>query len=127
MFPWASFGTFNFQRNERPIWGSDSGWNRKPSVSQQRPLGSAIDSIVTLAVGSSVRVFECYLTPARFATFQALMNSTADFTDWDRPTPTSISAYLHAVEQVDRTIQRTCDAGTDPKTVRVRVGLVSQE
>ena len=126
-YPWPSFGGFYFQANERPVWGSDSGWNRTPSISQQRPLGSSIDSIVTLAIGSAVRVFECYMTPARFATFQALLNTTALFTDWDRPVPTSYSAYLAAVEQVDRTIQRTCDAGTEPKTVRVRVGLVSQQ
>lgn len=126
-YPWPSFGTFYFGRRERAIHTTDSGWGRNISVSQQRPLGTAIDSVVALAVGSAVRTFECYLTPTRFAVLEALVNTTALFTDWDRPTPDSRSAYLRRLSPVNRSGVLVCnDDGETPNSVRARVELVSQ-
>ncbi len=126
-FPWSSFGAFKFQRREQVLHDTDSGWSRTPAISQQRPLGSAIDSIVTLAVGSAVRTFECYLTPARFITLEALVNTSALFTDWDRPTPDSRQAFLRRVSQVRRTdVLVRSSNGVTPNSIRARVELVSQ-
>ncbi len=127
-YPWPSFGGFHFQKNERPIPKSDSGWNVVLSVTEQRPLGTATSSIVVMAVGSQRRRFECYLSPNRFATLQALLNTTAAFTDWDRPTPNSRQAFLRSVVQLDRTpvLESRCPDGVTPNSVRARVELVSQ-
>ena len=127
-YPWPSFGGFHFQRTEVPIQRSDSGWNVVLSVAEQRPLGSATSSILVMAVGSQRRRFECYMAPDRFATLQALLNTTAAFTDWDSPTPNSRQAFLRSVIQVDRTpiLESRCPAGVTPNSVRVRVELVSQ-
>lgn len=126
-YPWPSFGSFRFSREERAIFDTDEGWERQPAISQQRPLGSAIDSIVTLAIGSASRTFECRLTPARFTALEALLTTTALFTDWDRPTPDSRQAFLRAVTPLDRTDVLICrNDGSTPNTVRVRVELISQ-
>lgn len=126
-YPWPSFGGFRFLRNEQVLHVSDSGWSRNLALSQQKPLGSATDNIVTLAVGSAVRTFECYLTPSRFSTLEALVNTTALFTDWDRPTPDSRQAFLRRVNQVRRTDVRVCiNNGGTPNSIRARVELVSQ-
>lgn len=130
-FPWPSFGGFRFLGvNERPIFRTDRGWNISITTSRQRPLGTATDSIVTLAIGSASRSFELYLTPARFATLQALVNTTALFTDWDRPDPDSRQAFLASVMQLDRTPVKVCDSNGNPtrfpNRVRARVELISQ-
>jgi hypothetical protein len=124
-YPWASFGAFLFQKEERPLHGSDSGWNRSPSVSRSRPLGASTDDIVALAIGSAERSFECHLTPSRFATLQALVNTTGTFVDWDRPTPDSRSAYLQRVTQVSW-VAALCEDGTTQRKIRTRFDLVSQ-
>ncbi len=127
-FPWPSFGSFKFSGvDERSIFKTDLGWNRRISTSRQRPLGTGTDSIVTLAVGSASRTFEVRLTPARLATLEALVNTTALFTDWDRPTPDSRQAFLASVTQLDRTLIKLCDTnGVIPNRIRVRVELISQ-
>lgn len=126
-FPWPSFGGFRFLGvDERPVFRTDSGWNRRISTSRQRPLGTATDSIVTLAVGSASRAFEVHLTPARLAILEALVNTTALFTDWERPNPDSRQAFLMAVTQLDRTVVKVCSDGGTPNRIRVRVELVSQ-
>ncbi|KKL78763.1 hypothetical protein LCGC14_2021590 [marine sediment metagenome] len=127
-YPWPSFGAFHFKKSELPIMRTDSGWNAILSATEQRPLGTATSSIVVMAVGSQRRRFECYLAPDRFATLQALLNTTATFTDWDRPTPNSRQAFLRSVVQLDRTpvLESRCAEGVMPNSVRARVELVSQ-
>lgn len=126
MFPWPSIGAFLFTREEQPIFGSDSGWSRSPSYENSRPLGSATDSIVTLAIGSAVRQFECYLSPARFGALEALQNTSDTFTDWERPTPDSRGAFLRRVSVLERDIAVTCSDGTTRRRWRTLVELVSQ-
>lgn len=119
----ASFGTFIFEFNEEPQWNTDSLWRRRPSYSRKRPLGSGADVIRTMALGSYERSFEVMLTPARFSELLALLNTTAQFVDWNSPTPDSRSAFLAACEPVamiDNT--RT----TALQFNRYRIELVSQ-
>lgn len=124
-YPWAGFGSFLFQSTEHPLDDTDTGWNRTPSVAQSRPLGSATDNIVALAVGSSARSFESHFAPDRFATLQALVNTTGLFVGWDRPTPDSQSAYLQRVTRLS-TVGVLCEDGTTRKRIRTLVELVSQ-
>ena len=124
-YPFAGFGAFLFQREEWPIFGTDSGWNREPSIDQSRPLGSARDSIVTLAIGSAIRSFECWLSPARYVVLAALINTTAVFTDWDRPMPNTGSAFLKNVSQIGWGAV-DCRNGNTQKRIRVRVELIGQ-
>lgn len=124
-YPWPGFSSFLFRRDEQPLFQTDTGWNRRPSISRARPLGSATDSLVTLAVGSAVRSFECYLSPSRFAALEALVNTSEAFTDWERPTPNSQSAFLLRVTQMEW-LAVLCDDGVTRKRIRARVELVSQ-
>jgi len=125
-YPWPSFGSFLFEEGEAPIFGTDIGWGRSLKLSQESPLGSATDSIVALAVGSAMREFECLLPPSRFTQLEALLNTAALFTDWERPAPDSRSAYLRAVEPINRTVVVNCPDGSTLRRVRTRVSLVSQ-
>jgi len=126
-YPWAGFGdTWRFHRDEQPIFGTDSLWTRAPSYSQARPLGSAIDSIVTLAIGSAVRSFECHLSPTRFNELEALVNTSNDFTDWKRPTPDSRAAFLLRLTPVDPDVRFVCHDGVTRQRIRTKVDLVSQ-
>jgi len=125
-YPWAGFGTFLFARDEQPIFGSDTGWDRDPSYSEQRPLGSAIDSIVTMALGSARRSFACYLSPDRFDALEALVNTAAAFTDWKRPTPDSRSAFLETLHPVDQYVMVVCSDGVTRRRIQATVALVSQ-
>lgn len=126
-YPWASVGaSFLFKRDEQPIFGTDLGWLRDPSYNRARPLGTAIDSIVTLAIGSSVRQFECYLSPTRYTQLEALQNTADSFTDWDRPTPNSQQAFLARISALDRDVVVTCSDGSTQKRIRTLVELVSQ-
>ena len=124
-FPWSGFASFLFTREEIPIFGTDMGWQRLPSIDRTRPLGSATDSIVTTAAGSATRSFEIYLSPTRLAALEALVNTTATFTDWERPTPDSRSAFLRALLNLERLAVK-CNDGTTRQRFRVRVELISQ-
>lgn len=126
-YPWPSFSTdFLFQRDEQPIFGTDTGWARAPSYSRSRPLGSATDSIVVLAIGSAIRSFECYLSPDRFDTLEGYINTSASFTDWERPTPDSRDAFLLQITPLDPDVRVVCSDGVTRKRIRTRVDLVSQ-
>jgi len=124
-YPFAGFGAFLFQREEWPIHGTDGGWNRSPSINRSRPLGSATDDIVALAIGSAERSFECYLTPARYASLEALVNTTGTFVDWARPTPDSRSSYLAKVTQAGW-VAVLCEDGQTRRKIRTRLEFVSQ-
>lgn len=125
MYPWPSFGNFLFTRDESSLQRSDRGWNRTPSYARSRALGSASDNVVTMAVGSSERSFEVYLTPARLAVLAALVNTVAAFTDWERPTPDSRDALLMKVEQREWAAVR-CSDGSTQKRIRTQVTLLEQ-
>lgn len=124
-YPFAGFGSFLFQRDEWPLPDTDIGWNRSSSINRSRPLGASTDDIVALAIGSAERSLECHLSPARFASLEALVNTTNTFTDWSRPTPDSRSAYLAKVTQLSW-VAALCSDGSTERKIRTRVELVSQ-
>lgn len=125
MYPFPSFGSFVFKKSETVLWGSDQGWSLAPSYVQVRPVGSSTDHIAATAIGSATRTFEVNLEPARFAELQNLLNTTAEFTDWERPTPDSRSAFLSDVSPQEKAFHQD-RAGLTKPTIRVRVSLVSQ-
>lgn len=124
-FPFPSFGSFLFTRDEASLWDSDSFWNRSPSYARSRPLGSNSDNSVLMAIGSAERSFECYLSPSRFTTLEALVGTVGSFTDWDRPVPTTRNALLSRIEQRGRA-PVTCSDGVTRLRIRTGVFLISQ-
>lgn len=124
-YPFASFGTFLFTPDERSIEETDTHWGLSPARDTSRPLGSATDSIVTTAIGSSRRNYQAYLSPSRFASLQALMDTVADFTDWERPTPDHRNALLLSVSEVER-VDVICSDGVTRRRIRAQISLVSQ-
>lgn len=124
-FPWPSLDTFLFERDERPLDGTDSGWNIRPSYSRSRALGANLDNVVTLAIGSAERSFEAYLAPARFSALSALVNTPATFTDWQQPDPDSRAAFILNVTELGRT-RVLCSDGVTRERVHARVELLSQ-
>lgn len=123
-YPFASFGSFLFRRSESPLPETDTGWNINPNVSRAKILGSTVDSIVALSIGSSDRSFECLLSPTRFAALYALVNTEASFVDWERPDPDHRNAYLANVEK-QGFVGVMCSDGTTQKRIRTKVTLVS--
>ena len=79
----ATIGGLTIQGTEGPVSGSDTGWNRDITVQQSRPLGSQIDVVLQMALGSHVRSFSLFLTRARFQAFYALQGTVVRFTDWE--------------------------------------------
>jgi len=124
-YPWPSFGSFYFNREEWPIYGTDTNWNTKLTQARSRPLGTATDSVVTLAVGSLSRSFECYLSPTRFSSLRALLNTTEAFVDWQRPTPGNQEALLSGITRLG-SVRMKCSDGTTRERIRTRVELISQ-
>lgn len=124
MYPWPSFGGFQFTRAETAIFGTDQGWALTPSYSRSRPLGSSTDVITTLSIGSADRTFECYLTQDRFTILLSLLNTKALFTDWKRPTPDSRSAFLSEVTQIDEGYSQVY-TGPAKRLIRTRIVLIS--
>lgn len=123
--PWAGFGGMQFNKEEHAIWGTDPGWNNAPKISRTSPLGSATDVMTALAIGSRDRVFEMFLTPARFEALRSLINTTGLFTDWERPIPDSRQAFLVNVESMENVISSDTHA-TKQRKIHTRVTLVSQ-
>lgn len=124
-YPWPSFGSFVFTRSESALWGTDIGWILSPSIAQTRPLGSNVDHIVATAIGSRTRQFEVNLEPDRQAQLEALINTTAIFTDWERPSPDSRRAFLASVTPVDKFFHQDRNGQMKPAR-RFTVSLVSQ-
>lgn len=126
-YPWASFGSFLFKQSESPLMGTDKGWVLKPTLARSRPLGSSKDDIVTLAIGSMERDYECLMEVDRFNALRALINTTSVFTDFDRPLPGQQNAFLINVEPLDRSLfSRACDTNGSHQRIRCKVSLVSQ-
>lgn len=95
MYPFPSFGGFNFQREEH--FYTDTNWVKSPSYQRSKPLGSSTDVAIALSIGSSERSFELYLSPTRFAQLEGMLNTKAVLTDWARPVPDSRQAFLTEV------------------------------
>lgn len=79
----ATLGALTILGTEGPEAGSDTGWNREISFSNNRNLGSQRDSVLQMALGSHTRSFNVFLTRARFLAFQALQGASVTFTDWE--------------------------------------------
>lgn len=124
-YPWPGFGTFKFAREEQPIFGTDTLWGRSPSYSRARPLGATVDSVVTMAIGSAVRTFECYLSPDRFDELEALVNTSGSFVDWKRPFPDSRDAFLLQLTIIDPDVRVVCSDGVTRQRVRTKLDLMS--
>jgi hypothetical protein len=122
-YPFAGFGSIFFADDERPLETSDSNWINEPSYARSRALGSAKDNIRTLAIGSAERSFEILMTASRYAAARALINTTATFTDWDRPTPDSRSAKLANVRFVAN-VGVLCSDGATRRKIRCRWELI---
>lgn len=116
----ASFGAFTFGGDEEPV--ADTGWVPGKAITDiSTNLGSGQDSIQTMGVGSSRRVTEHYLTPARLAVIAALVNTTASLTDWEA-VPVVQSAFLNACDVTDA----MAGYGTTSALRRVRLEFVAR-
>jgi hypothetical protein len=131
-YPWPSFGTFQFKRTETAHFETDAGWVLAPTYAQQRPIGSTVDNIIAISIGSASRTFECNLEQSRLNELQSRLNTQATFTDWVRPLPNSRPAFLTEVTPLERFIH--VSKSTDPAIngtfqieYRVRVTLISQD
>lgn len=119
----ARFGSFTFAFGEEPIWPTHPLWRRRPTYSRKRPLGSGVDVVRTMALGSYETGFEVMLTPDRFNTLLAFLNTVATFIDWDSPVGNSRSALMtvcEPVEMIDNTVV------TADMVNRYRLEFVSQ-
>lgn len=125
-WPFFSFGALRFRSTERPLPGTDKGWQYSPTLARSRPLGSTRDDIVVLAVGSQTREFEALFDPDRFSSLRSLINTAGVFTDNDRPSPGQQQAFLVNVEALDRDLQsRRCDVVGAHSRIRAKVSLIS--
>lgn len=123
-YPFPSLGGFNFYRYETAIYGSDTNWAKSPSYNSQRPLGSATNVSIALAIGSSERSFDVYLTQERFNALESLINTRVTFTDWKRPTPDSRVVFVTQVTPAEEgwSFKPTDRAN---RKIRTRVSLVT--
>lgn len=117
----AGFGTFTLGTTEQPQYGSYSGWVRKPKYFRQTPLGAAIDVVQLLGAASRSLTFELVLTLTRFQTLEALVGTTATWTD--PVDDTARSAMLLTAVPVAWYIP---GATTGARKLRVAVELVEQ-
>lgn len=127
MYPWPSFGTFLFTKDETPMPGSDVGWIQAPQRVRQTPLGSARDVIALTAYGSSERSFEVLLTYDRLQELKALVDTEEQFTDWRRPVPLARTAYLSGVDQSEELLTACPTPETQGKKWRTRISLISRD
>lgn len=122
-YPWPSFDDFLFEATERPIFGSDTGWQPTGNFGSSPVLGGLTSGPVLLGFISE-RAFEVLMRPARVAELRAWMGLRGTFTDWDMPTPGSRPAMIMGVAFQEQSLGS--QARGDPSTydlVRVRVEL----
>lgn len=122
-YPWPSFGSFIFKRDESPMFGTDLGWQRSHSYARDVVVGGTSDSVIHMSAGSPERTFECWLSPERLAELQAVTGTRALFTDWQRPTPDSRKAVLQDVRVQDEGAV-ACSDGETRRKLRARISLV---
>lgn len=122
-YPWPSFGSFIFRRDESPMFGTDLGWQRSHSFAREQVIGGKSDSVVHMSAGSPERTFECWLSPDRLAEFEAQVGTRKTFTDWQRPEPDSRPAVLSEVRRQDEGAVR-CSDGETRRKIRIRVRMV---
>jgi len=117
----AAYGAVTFTGDEEPV--TDTGWGRpKATADITLPLGAAAESIVTMGVGSRRRTIEMYLTPARLALLEVLINTVANLTDWEA-VPVVQSAFLEGCEIVEAV---TGSYGTATASRRVRLSFIAR-
>lgn len=126
MYPWPSIGGFLFKREEHIIFGTDSGWISSPNYQRSRPLGTATDVIITLSIGSKERTFEVNLSLTRYNQLEAMLNTTALFTDWARPIPDSRQAFVASVTISDPELASYKPTGIYGRKIRTKITLVTQ-
>lgn len=128
-YPWPSFGTFLFRegQGERPLPGTDAGWQATPSVISERALGSTVNTVTVMALGSQERSFELLMPEDRYKSLKALVGTTALFTDWAIGTLTidSRNAFLALVQAQGDLLLVSCEDGTRWHR-RIHVQLISQ-
>jgi hypothetical protein len=122
-YPFPGYGAIVFTREEMAV--RDSGWSRRPSYAQSRPLGTATDNLVLMAIGSATRTVELHLSPSRFTALEALVGVPGLFVDWDRPAPVGQSALLLSLEQGEW-VAVACSDGSTQRRIRSTLNLVSQ-
>lgn len=115
-----------FSRPETVRFGTDAGWVRQAHFNVQSPLGSAVDNITTLALGSLTRSFEVVLSPDRYAELAALLNVTSSFTDWQRPLPDSRPAVMMDMDPLEYLIQVNPRNGATEQRIRTKLTFLSQ-
>lgn len=125
MFPWPSFGSFNFKQAETAHFGTDVGWIPTPTFIRQKTLGSLSDSILFTTQGSDERTFEVTFDPDRYAELLALIGTVANFTDWTRPVPDSRQAMLMLLTPMEFQIAVRRENGYTYRKIRTRISLVS--
>ena len=121
-YPWPSFGSFLFTREEQPIFGSDTGWGRELVVARAALLGAVGDSAIITGVRAAVRSFEAHLSPQRFTALEALLGTSATFTDWQSPDPDTRAALLTGVDRI-QLVTVYCSDGVTRQRWRSRISL----
>lgn len=124
-YPFPSFGTFLFQRDETALDGLGGWWQYRTNEARSAVAGALTDNIVLIAVGSATREFQCYLSPTRLNELRALLYSTGQFTDWNRPLPDSRSARLDEVIY-NGSVPVLCSDGVTRRRALTTVRLSSQ-
>lgn len=124
-YPWPSFGSFLFEREETAHFGTDVGWVNAPSFVRQRPLGGLADNVTLMAFASADRSFEQTFTQDRFNAFAALMGTVGLFTDWATPYPDSRQAELLEVTALEYQIRYDRRTGLSTRIIRTKVSLLS--
>lgn len=123
-YPFPSFSSFQFRKEEQPVWESDAGWVLAPTYSRTRPFGSNADVITTLAIGSAERSFELYLSVDRFEELQGLLNTSGEFTDWARPFPDSRLVFLTEMTPISDAVSNV-PGGINLRKRRTKITFVS--
>lgn len=126
-YPFPSFGSFNFQRDETADWEGDVGWIPSPSYGRSRALGTNKDILTTFSIGSFERTIEVNLSWDRYQIILSLLNSYAVFTDWRRPTPESKPAFLSEVVPIrDVLVSKDLCGAQGMFKKRTRLTFISQ-
>jgi len=128
MFPWPSFGTFQFTREESALDGIGGVWNYQSNESRSLALGGITDNVILLGISSGQREFQCYLSPDRLISLRALLYTTAAFTEWrtgKSVQPDSRNCRLDTVEAGDSIAVR-CKDGSTERRIFTTVKLTSQ-
>lgn len=127
-YPWPSFGSFVFQRDESALDGIGGTWNYESNEARSLALGAISDNIVLLGISSGKREFQCYLSPDRLISLRSLLYTTGIFTEWrtgKNVLPDSKNCRLDVVEAGDSIAVR-CQDGSTQRRIITTVKLTAQ-